>query len=49
MKKHELRAYALVFALAAIWIFFQWRTVSDIYPYGLFLHTVNLEIGTAHV
>ena len=42
MKKHELRAYALVFALAAIWIFFQWRTVSDIYPYGLFLHPVNL-------
>ena len=38
----ELRAYALLFALAVIWIFFQWRTVSDIYPYGLFLHPVNL-------
>ena len=41
MKKTDLRAYALVFALAAIWIFFQWKTVSDIYPYGLFLHPVN--------
>lgn len=40
--KTELRAYALVFALGVIWIFFQWRTVSDIYPYGLFLHPVNL-------
>jgi D-xylose transport system permease protein len=37
-----LRAYTMVFALIAIWIFFQWRTVSDLYPYGLFLHPVNL-------
>ena len=37
-----LRAYALVFALVAIWLLFQWLTVSDIYPYGLFLHPVNL-------
>jgi D-xylose transport system permease protein len=37
-----LRAYALVFALIAIWLLFQWLTVSDIYPYGLFLHPVNL-------
>ena len=37
-----LRAYTMVFALVVIWIFFQWRTVSDIYPYGLFLHPVNL-------
>jgi len=36
-----LRAYTMVIALIAIWIFFQWRTVSDIYPYGLFLHPVN--------
>ena len=32
----------MVFALIAIWIFFQWKTVSDLYPYGLFLHPVNL-------
>lgn len=37
-----LRAYALVFALLAIWLLFQWLTVSEIYPYGLFLHPVNL-------
>ncbi|HUP48171.1 MAG TPA: sugar ABC transporter permease [Thermoanaerobaculia bacterium] len=36
-----LRAYTMVFALVAIWIFFQWRTVSDLYPYGLFLHPLN--------
>ena len=36
-----LRAYTMLFALIAIWIFFQWKTVSDIYPYGLFLHPLN--------
>ena len=37
-----LRAYTMVFALIVIWIFFQVRTISDLYPYGLFLHPVNL-------
>src|SRR6185295_18021464 len=37
----KLRAYAMVFALVAIWIYFQIRTTSDLYPYGLFLHPVN--------
>src|SRR5437867_9861696 len=37
-----LRAYTMVIALIAIWIYFQFRTVSDLYPYGLFLHPVNL-------
>jgi D-xylose transport system permease protein len=37
-----LRAYSMVIALIAIWIFFQVRTVSDVYPFGLFLHPVNL-------
>ena len=37
-----LRAYTMVIALIVIWIFFQVRTVSDLYPYGLFLHPVNL-------
>ena len=36
-----LRAYTMVFALIVIWMFFQWRTRSDLYPYGLFLHPVN--------
>lgn len=38
----ELKAYTMVFALIVIWIFFQVRTRSEIYPYGLFLHPVNL-------
>jgi D-xylose transport system permease protein len=38
----SLRAYTMVFALVAIWIFFQWKTVSDLYPYGLFLHPANM-------
>ena len=38
----SLRAYSMVFALIAIWLYFQWMTVSDLYPYGLFLHPVNL-------
>jgi D-xylose transport system permease protein len=38
----KLRAYTMVFALVVIWIYFQWMTISDIYPYGLFLHPVNL-------
>jgi len=36
-----LRAYTMFLALIAIWIFFQWKTVSDLYPYGLFLHPLN--------
>ena len=32
----------MVFALIAIWIFFQFKTRSDLFPYGLFLHPVNL-------
>lgn len=38
----SLRAYTMVFALLAIWLYFQWLTVSDLYPYGLFLHPLNL-------
>ncbi|MGZ8829900.1 MAG: ABC transporter permease subunit, partial [Thermoanaerobaculia bacterium] len=37
-----LRAYTMVFALIAIWLYFQWMTRSELYPYGLFLHPVNL-------
>lgn len=38
----NFRAYTMVIALVAIWIFFQWKTVSDLYPYGLFLHPLNM-------
>ncbi|HYC93368.1 MAG TPA: sugar ABC transporter permease [Thermoanaerobaculia bacterium] len=36
-----LRAYTMFFALVVIWMFFQYKTVSDLYPYGLFLHPLN--------
>ena len=38
----SLRAYTMLFALVVIWLYFQWMTVSEIYPYGLFLHPQNL-------
>ncbi len=38
----SVRAYTMVFALIAIALYFQWSTRSDLYPYGLFLHPVNL-------
>src|SRR5437867_11101099 len=41
LSTEALRAYTMVIALIVIWIFFQVRTVSDLYPYGLFLHPVN--------
>jgi D-xylose transport system permease protein len=37
-----LRAYTMLFALAVIWIYFQWMTRSELYPLGLFLHPLNL-------
>ena len=36
-----LRAYTMIFAMIAIWIFFQVKTTSELYPYGLFLHPLN--------
>lgn len=36
-----LRAYTMVIALIAIWIYFQLMTRSELYPYGLFLHPLN--------
>ena len=42
VSRASLRAYTMVFALLAIWAYFQWRTVSDLYPYGLFLHPLNM-------
>lgn len=38
----RFHAYTMLVALIAIWAFFQWNTVSDIYPYGLFLHPLNM-------
>src|SRR5918999_6132523 len=39
----SLRAYTMIIALVAIWLFFQWKTVSPLYPYGIFLHPVNFS------
>lgn len=42
LSTEAVRAYSMVIALIAIWVFFQIKTVSEIYPFGLFLHPVNL-------
>src|SRR3954467_14417105 len=39
----SLRAYTMIIALLAIWLFFQWTTISDRYPYGIFLHPTNFS------
>src|SRR5215211_7586741 len=39
----QLRAYTMIIALLAIWLFFQWKTVSPLYPYGIFLHPTNFS------
>jgi D-xylose transport system permease protein len=38
-----LRAYTMFFALIAIWLFFQWATVNERNPYGIFLGAVNFS------
>lgn len=38
-----LRAYTMLFALVVIWLFFQWATIDDRHPYGLFLSAVNIS------
>ncbi len=41
----RLRAYTMIIALVAIWLFFQWKTMglSPAYPYGIFLHPANFS------
>ncbi|HJQ33316.1 MAG TPA: hypothetical protein VJ866_14100 [Pyrinomonadaceae bacterium] len=39
----SLRAYTMIIALIAIWLFFQWKTVNPLYPYGIFLHPNNFS------
>src|SRR5215218_1886461 len=41
----RLRAYTMIIALVAIWLFFQWKTmgISPDYPYGIFLHPTNFS------
>src|SRR5436853_5744657 len=37
------RAYTMLLALIAIWLFFQWATIDQYHPYGLFLGAVNFS------
>ena len=41
----QLRAYTMIIALVAIWLFFQWKTmgISRDYPWGIFLHPNNFS------
>ena len=39
----SLRAYTILFALIVIWIYFQWATIDERHPYGLFLSAVNFS------
>jgi D-xylose transport system permease protein len=41
----SLRAYTMIFALVAIWLFFQWKTmgINPSYPYGIFLSPGNFS------
>src|SRR5919112_4551043 len=39
----SLRAYTMIIALVAIWLFFRWKTISPLYPYGIFLHPNNFS------
>ncbi|MDT7687379.1 MAG: D-xylose transport system permease protein [Acidobacteriota bacterium] len=39
----SLRAYTMIIALLAIWLFFQWKTINPLYPYGIFLHPNNFS------
>ena len=38
-----LRAYTMLFALIVIWLFFQWATIDERNPYGIFLGAVNFS------
>ena len=39
----SLRAYTMLFALVAIWLYFQWATIDELHPYGIFLGAVNFS------
>src|SRR5438876_4567526 len=43
IRTSALRAYTMLLALIVIWIFFQWATIDQYHPYGLFLGAVNFS------
>src|SRR6266852_4143547 len=43
LRTTALRAYTMLMALIVIWLFFQWATIDQYHPYGLFLGAVNFS------
>src|SRR3989454_12433908 len=43
LRTSALRAYTILLALIAIWLFFQWATIDQYHPYGLFLGAINFS------
>src|SRR5260370_8304333 len=43
IRTSALRAYTMLMALVAIWLFFQWATIDERNPYGIFLGAVNFS------
>lgn len=43
LRTSALRAYTMLLALVAIWLFFQWATIDERNPYGIFLGAVNFS------
>src|SRR6266404_6170300 len=43
LRTSALRAYTMLLALIVIWLFFQWATIDEYHPYGLFLGAVNFS------
>jgi len=43
IRTSALRAYTMLVALIVIWLFFQWATIDQHHPYGLFLGATNFS------
>src|SRR5438105_9934987 len=43
LRTSALRAYTMLLALVVIWLFFQWATIDEHNPYGIFLGSINFS------
>jgi D-xylose transport system permease protein len=43
LRTSALRAYTMLLALIVIWLFFQWATIDQYHPYGIFLGAINFS------
>ena len=43
LRTSALRAYTMLVALIVIWLFFQWATIDQYHPYGIFLGAINFS------